>query len=151
MWPAHRDARMVLILFLGFALYAIAGCSKGTKGDMRDMTREFNDMADLMSTIHDRASLDAAKPTLKKLLASRYERQEKFRKMSEDEQDRRKKEWETLIEEPDGKKYREATHRYAQEFARIVATPELGKHYMKEVVDEVAAKFGSRQGEDEIQ
>src|SRR5262249_42216342 len=96
--PARRAHRLARISILGLVLCAVTGCSKGTKGDMRDMTREFNQMADIMSTINDRATLDAAKPKLTKLLASRYERQEKFRKMSADERERRQKEWEALKE-----------------------------------------------------
>src|ERR1044071_9369287 len=127
-------------LILAMSFCAVAGCSRGAKADIREMTREFNDMSEIVPTITDRATFDAAKPKLQKLLASRYERQEKIKKMSAEERERRKKDWEALKAEPDGKKYEEAVRRYAEATARIMTMPEIGELYMKEVVEEVSAK-----------
>jgi len=105
---------------------------------MREQTKNFNEMADIMSTIIDRASCEAAKAKLKPYYVARFERQkqlkEKEEQMSPVEKEQEAKELEKLKNDPDYEKSREAIKRYAHEMARIMSTPEIADLYMREIV-----------------
>jgi hypothetical protein len=105
---------------------------------MREQTKIYNEMADIMSTITDRASYETAKSKLKPHYVARFERQKKLReqedKMSPAEKERAAKEEEELKADPEYEESKQARHRYAAEFVRITSIPEIKDLYMREMV-----------------
>jgi hypothetical protein len=131
-------ARPPVVIAIAFLMCGCVGSSKSRKDQMREQTKNFNEMADIMSTIIDRASCEAAKSKLKTYYVARFERQkhlkEKEEQMSPVEKEQEAKEIEKLKDEPDYEKSKEAIKRYAHEMARIMSTPEIADLYMREIV-----------------
>jgi hypothetical protein len=131
-------ARLAVIIAIAFLMCGCVGSSKSRKDQMREQTKNFNEMADIMSTIIDRASCEAAKSKLKPYYVARFERQKKLREeeeqMSPVEKEQEAKELEKLKDDPDYEKSREAIKRYAHEMARTMSTPEIADLYMREIV-----------------
>ena len=131
-------ARPPVVIAIACLMCGCVGSSKSRKDQMREQTKNFNEMADIMSTIIDRASCEAAKAKLKPYYVARFERQkqlkEKEEQMSPVEKEQEAKELEKLKNDPDYEKSREAIKRYAHEMARIMSTPEIADLYMREIV-----------------
>jgi hypothetical protein len=75
-------SRPTFVIAIAFLLCLCVGCSKSSesrKDLIREETKRYNQMADIMSTITDRASFEAAKSKLKPYLVARLERQKKLR------------------------------------------------------------------------
>jgi predicted RND superfamily exporter protein len=117
--------RMRAIL-IGFAVLLCAGtgCSKDKKNTLRELTKEFDEMSDILATIKDRASYEQVKSELKIVVDARRERMAKAKersdKMSAEEKERERKEYEELKSSPEYAKHQEAVKRYAVEMARII-------------------------------
>lgn len=131
----------VLTVFAIIILCACAGCSQSVKSLARERIKKMNEATDLMKTITDRASYEAAKPKLKRYYAWRQESMKKGReqeeRMSAAEKEKLEKEREELKKDPEFSKLSaDAVQRHAAEFARILSMPEIGEQYMKEVVGE---------------
>ncbi len=131
-------ARLAFVISIAFLMCASGGCSKSRKAQMREQTKNFNEMADIMNTITDHTSYEAAKSKLKPYYVARFEGQKKLRdkekQMTPGEKEREAKEIEELKTDPEYEKSRQAIKRYAHELARITTMPEIGDLYMREIV-----------------
>jgi len=140
-------ARPVLVIAIALLMSGCGGSSKSRKDQMREETKRYNQMADIMSTITDRASLQAAKSKLKPLFVARFERQRKLREqekqMSPAEKEKAAKEEEDLKADPDYEKSKEAVKRYAGEYVRISSTPGLGDLLSAMVEESIAEVKGN--------
>jgi hypothetical protein len=113
-----------------------SGLSQSERDDFHEMTKRFNEAADLMETVHDRQSYEKALPELRRFSALDREwgrkNREKHEKMSPAEQEKGKKRLDNLMKtDPDGQKLNEAAVRYGAEKWRLKSMPEVGEHFMK--------------------
>ena len=141
-------ARQAAVIAIAFLMCGCVGGSKSRKAQMVQQTKNFNEMADIMSTITDRASYEAAKSKLKPYYVARFERQEKLReeeeRMSTAEKERVAKELEELKADPEYEKSCQAIKRNAHELTRIMTTPEIGDLYMREIVGSASEQTNRR-------
>lgn len=128
-----------------FALAALVivtacGCAEDPKAKMRRAAREYNDASDLLATIKDNASLEAAKPKLRRHLAWVRTQNRENKKANSNRQatsadfERGMKEFEALSKEAEFKELMTAIGRYAGEMMRaMMAVPGFQQFYNEEM------------------
>ena len=119
-------AKPAALAVVSLMLCAYRGCSKDNspKDLVRENTKDYDKMADLLAKIKDQASFEEVKPELKRIADGRRERltknMKRVEKMSAEEQAQYKKEAEDLKSSPEGEKFKEAVTRYSKEQVRIM-------------------------------
>jgi len=133
--------RFIPVVF--FALFiAIAGCTPNDpKAKMRESARRYNEGADLLATVKDAASLEAAKPKLKKFFAwvreqeKENEQPAQSNRMPTDEE--MKKAWgeaAKVMDSPEFKQVMDAMGRYMRENMRCQSNvPAFRDFYRQEM------------------
>ena len=132
---------MKRIALAALIIVAACGCAEDPKAKMRRATREYNDASDLLASIKDNASLEVAKPKLRRHLAwVRAQNRETKAKASSNKQptsadwERGMKEFEALSKEPEFKELMTAIGRYAGEMMRaMMAVPAFQQLYNEEM------------------
>src|SRR5262245_39463770 len=113
-----------------FFLVTLSGCKDSHESLIKEMIAAFNDAADILATIKDKASADAAKPKLKKLGDKIRDIEARMDKLGKPKSKDQKEKVNQLIE----KDFVAACDRLATELARIADVPG-GPEALKELGD----------------
>ena len=131
---------MKRVVLTALVLLLACGCNTDPKSKMRRATREYNEGSDLLATVKDASTLEAAKPKLRRHFewVRAQNRENKAgnsnKQATEQDMQRGMKEFEALSKEPEFKEMMTALQRYTGEMLRVMmAVPGFQQFYNEEM------------------